>query len=907
MRSITGSTIRRHTSLAAKVANLRILPRAPRFALSALVFTAACAWSATHAVGESITTRSYDNARTGWNQHETVLTPSNVNPSTFHKIGELAVDDKIEASPLFIENVPTSSGPRDLLIVTTTNASVYAFDANTNAQVWFKSLANSVPSLKPAIYERWGITSTPVVDPDTNTLYVIRLGLEQHNGDNHKIYRLHGLNLSDGNDVIQPQVIDGFTVTRHGKFFRNGEQYIRTGLTLWKNPAGQKAIIFGAAGGESPTSANGWIIAYDVAELHGGGAVTPTVWTSTPNGGAGGIWMASQGLAIDENDPNRDIYFATGNGPYHPQFGADDLGESVVRLRYDPNTKTLNNVDWFSPFTDDSRDANHRDQDLGAGGVMLIPNTQSALAGGKDGIFYNVNRNNMGKLQHVNLFQPGFVASFTVTAGFDYLANINQATTTDGVVNTVDGQRTFIPHPADGGRTRHIHGGPVYYTNGAQRFVYVMGENSTLRTFSVSGNILSSTPIAESAPHTRTSGNTAAPGGMAGGFLTVSSNGPSGANGIVWSVAPLKSNWRDPVATVVPVPSVVRAFNAVPTGGTMTELWNSEMDAGDMVGSASKWQPPLVANGKVYVVTYDNKVVIYGLTPPRLKPRDIRRTMILIKGDTQLGQDLFIRGGIDHAFGNSQGRNCPTTDTPAFGDPNRFNCAIRIEHRNTINYGANHEPYPITNRWQVNDRYLDWYGREQFQTYQRLNAGGQGLGEAVGTPLDWTTNDPSVGNAVVRQGFGFLKENQDANLGPNYWMLDVDMDCGTAMEINGVHWFEVKSFITNVPNGWEPDVAQPGAPWVSGNHFAQCGKINIFERGSNAAAFVDFDPANECSFPGTERRCDGSMTQVCGTSGTGAKVWQTAQNCVQNQQLCQPTTGMCCTPSNGPGTNRNCL
>ncbi len=174
-----------------------------------------------------------------------------------------------------------------------------------------------------------------------------------------------------------------------------------------------------------------------------------------------------------------------------------------------------------------------------------------------------------------------------------------------------------------------------------------------------------------------------------------------------------------------------------------------------------------------------------------------------------------------------------------------------------------------------------------------LDASKQDLGEAVGTPLDWTTNDPSVGNAVVRQGFGFLKENQDANLGPNYWMLDVDMDCGMAMEISGVHWFEVKSFITNVPNGWEPDVAQPGAPWVSGNHFAQCGKINIFERGSNAATFLDFDPVNECSFPGTERRCDGSMTQVCGTSGTGAKVWQTAQNCVQNQQLCQPTTGMC--------------
>ena len=107
--------------------------------------------------------------------------------------------------------------------------------------------------------------------------------------------------------------------------------------------------------------------------------------------------MASQGLAIDESDPNRDIYFATGNGPYDEIFGADNLGESVVRLRYDPNANTLNPVDWFAPFTDDSHDDNHKDQDLGAAGVLLVPNSQSVLAGGKEGIFYNVNRTQHGQ------------------------------------------------------------------------------------------------------------------------------------------------------------------------------------------------------------------------------------------------------------------------------------------------------------------------------------------------------------------------------------------------------------------------------------------------------------------------------------------------------------------------------
>ncbi len=432
-----------------------------------------------------------------------------------------------------------------------------------------------------------------------------------------------------------------------------------------------------------------------------------------------------------------------------------------------------------------------------------------------------------------------------------------------------------------------------------------MGENSTLRVFNYSGNTLSSTPIAQSSPHTRTSGNTAAPGGMPGGFLSVSSNGTT--NGIVWSVSPRKSMWRDPAANAIPVPSILRAFNAVPSGGDMVELWNSEMDVTDMVSSASKWQPPLVANGRVYVVTYNNRILVYGITAPRLELRDIRRTMILIKGQTQTGQDMFIRGGIDHAFGISQGRDCPSSGTPAFDN---YNCAVRIEHRNTINFGANHEPYAITNRWQVNDWYLDWYGREEYQTYQRLGANNQPLGLAEGTPLDWTTNNPANGNAVVRNGFGFLKENQDANLGDHYWMLDVNMDCGTAVNIGGIHWFEVKSFITNVPNGWEPDVAQDGRPWVSGNHFAQCGKINIFERGSNSVTFRDFDSVNECSFPDTEQRCDGSIAQVCGTAGSGAKVWQNAQDCVQTRQLCQDdrTTGTCCTPTNGfNGSNRNCL
>src|ERR1700730_10909313 len=72
------------------------------------------------AIAVNVTTRRYDLGRTGWNPIETVLKPSNVTPSTFHRVGELRVDDKIEAAPLFSPGVSTASGPHDLLIVATT-------------------------------------------------------------------------------------------------------------------------------------------------------------------------------------------------------------------------------------------------------------------------------------------------------------------------------------------------------------------------------------------------------------------------------------------------------------------------------------------------------------------------------------------------------------------------------------------------------------------------------------------------------------------------------------------------------------------------------------------------------------------------------------------------------------------
>jgi len=195
----------------------------------------------------------------------------------------------------------------------------------------------------------------------------------------------------------------------------------------------------------------------------------------------------------------------------------------------------------------------------------------------------------------------------------------------------------------------------------------------------------------------------------------------------------------------------------------------------------------------------------------------LSRTIVFIQGTTQSGQDMFIRGGLDHdKFAASHpGQTCTT-------DAATSQCAIPIVHRNLRN--------GTTSPWKQADNFLDWYGRESGQTRESI-----GHGFAEGSAADWTTNNASNPNTVANQGFGFEPLNK---WGDHYWMLDVDMDCSRGiLDANGDRWFEVKTFISNGP-GWEGDVAQTGTPYASRNHFAKCGQISTFRRGSSDAIFT---------------------------------------------------------------------
>ncbi len=851
--------------------------------------------SALRAAPTDVDERSYNQFRTGVNSSEAILTPAVVSSSAnrFHKRFVLPVDGKIEGSPLYAANVTIGGGTHNVVYVGTMHNTVFAFDADTGTLLSARWLGNPVVggdlnALKPqTIHAEWGIAGTPVLDRKNTVLWVVRWGYEGGTiGPTFRLFALNAGNLAQ--DRYGSVLIDGYNV--NGTGFNRWLQNQRAGLALVNKPGGEQAVVVAFGGGEGQGSPSGWVVAFDTARIASGNPVADA-WCSTPNnsagpGGGGGIWMANAAPAVDSNG---DIYVATGNGPYNPEFAQDQLGESLVKLTWTPGAQSsLRTSDWFTPFRDVDRDNFHKDQDLAAGGVIALPDGPGIVAGGKDGIYYNVNRTAMGQRDFTKLVDAPFVATFDYlpwngkTSLFD---DLNQITSTD----------PFTIGHVDGGRTPHIHGTGVYF-NGQ---LFVNGENNVVRVFQQTNGHFGATPVARGTA--TASWGTPSPGGMPGGILSLSANGTS--NGILWVNEAFGNLSGDPAANVAPTPNILRAYDvSTVSSGTLRSIWDSETEPNDRVGAATKFAPPLVANGRVYQATYDNQVVVYGLGASSPTPtRDIRRTVIFVYARATPGQDVFIRGG-------SKG-----------GTP------IRIRHRIWLN--------PHTNTYRWGDAYLDWNGGETGQAQPTGGLGG-------GSPAEWTTSlAQGQGQPFVwTRGFGIADEN---TFGMHYWMLDVDMDCEqTFADSQGRRWFEMKAFmITNLMTqvapspGWEADVSQtsdPPPPYTSGNHMGQCGKVNVFVANypdlpagldPSSAQFLTpsytylapldnrdtNNPAvtgTPCAAPQSEKRCLGNLAQTCQVVG-GGNFFRTVQDCSSSSsggnfvQMCQQSTGQCCTPGFG--------
>lgn len=323
------------------------------------------------------TTAQYDNARTGAATHETVLTPARVKAG-FGRIAVLPVDGDVYAQPLSLH---------DLLIVATENNSVYAFDATTLSTTprWHVNLGPPLafrdtrcPFIRPAV----GITSTPVIDTETGSIYV----LSRTTGAGTYEQTLHRLDVRDGHDLTP-------AVTIHAGVPGSGIDAVNGVVSfdpLRENPRAALLLDHGAvylswASSCDVAPYHGWVMAYDARTLK-----RLAIFNASPDGADAGIWQGDAGLAADSAGR---IYAVTGNGSFDTAGARRrNFGSSVLQLTR--RDSTLSVTDFFTPWNQATLTTD--DEDLGSSGPILVPGHLIVLTG-KDGMTYVVNRNAMGR------------------------------------------------------------------------------------------------------------------------------------------------------------------------------------------------------------------------------------------------------------------------------------------------------------------------------------------------------------------------------------------------------------------------------------------------------------------------------------------------------------------------------
>jgi hypothetical protein len=519
-------------------------------------------------------TQRYDNARSGQNTNETFLTPSNVTVNQFGKLFSLSVDGQVYAQPLYVGGVTIpSQGVHNVVYVETQNDSVYAFDADgqSTTPLWQVSFLNStagvttVPctdvygtkagacDISPII----GITSTPVIDPASGTLYVTAKTREplgsnscSNNGSYNYCYRLHALDMTTGAEKLSGPVLISASVPGTGYDSVNGTVTFsgfralqRPGLLLLN---GTLYLGFGSHGDFDPY--HGWLMAYDATTLQ-----QLAVFCTTPNGQRGAIWLAGGGISADTNTPPN-LYVVTANGTFDYNTGGDDYSDSVLRMQLVTSPSTQFQVlDYFTPANQATLQS--QDLDLGSSPALLLP-TQSGpypnllAIGGKDGRIWLLNRDNLGQYQ----------------------------TNDTGAVEVI---------PEVGSDS--LFGGMTYWNDN----IYVQEDGSYLDQLALSNGTV---------PQSPTYVSEAELAGFPNPLPVVSSNGTT--NGVLWLVV---KDTGTGLATLW-------AFD--PTDVSNTLLYDSLQAANnrDLEGTFVKFAVPTVANGKVYVATA-TEVDVFGLLP----------------------------------------------------------------------------------------------------------------------------------------------------------------------------------------------------------------------------------------------------------------------------------------------------
>jgi hypothetical protein len=570
-----------------------------------------------------VLTERYDNARSGANLKETTLTPNNVNRDHFGKLAFRIVDGNIYAQPLIVSQAKVAGRAANIAIIATEHNSVYAFDAEDTAaepggQESAKALWHTGPAVLGTHMESQdlskkfgvscvdittevGITSTPVIQltktssPKEGLIFVVA---KSKNGKN-AVQKLFTLSMADGTKVSETVISGDVKVPGSGAkvTFDPFLQLNRPALLL------QGSTLYIAFGGHCDQSNyHGWVFAYDVSNPMAPKRVAVFADTLTPRGandkkGRAGIWMSGQGPAVDDAG---NIYLATGDGSNN---GRTDFGNSVLNIKLAAGGIQV--TDWFTPRKGAAFDADRLttfDADLGSGGAVPLPNSHLLLAGGKEGRMFLIDRNDMG-----HGAKPALHDFQVTNTPFNKVAT-----------PTAAGDIFFW----------NIHGSPVIWRRPGQMFAYLMGEEDHLKQYKLipdtgpggaGWKFESDTPFhtsKESAPlpnppnglpNTPNRGDIVMPGG----FLSISADGNKDGTGIVWATMPFADN-----ANLNVVRGVLRAFDASDVSNNANgQLWSSEDEniPADGLGMFAKFCPPTVANGKVYVATFQQERVDNGV------------------------------------------------------------------------------------------------------------------------------------------------------------------------------------------------------------------------------------------------------------------------------------------------------
>ncbi|MBI1788414.1 MAG: hypothetical protein HYR60_12805 [Acidobacteria bacterium] len=527
----------------------------------------------------NILTQHNNPQRTGANTGETRLTTQNVKSGDFGKLWEYPVRGRIYAQPLYVTiDRPGPNPVTHMVIVATAENWVYAFSADSNspAPLWRFDAGSANVALAARVYlddggqkhgqditPTVGIIGTPVIDLENLTMYFV--AMTQETGQDRFAHTLHAIDITNGVSKGR-QLITGSV--EGGGTFNSHRQNQRAALALVKDPALGDRVYVAWSGFGDIRPYDGFVMSYGTMNSPNPlkklaqfqvARFNPTLGSRHKRGG---IWHSGGGPAID--DRGNALYVVTGDGDSRNNHAGRDFDSSTVRLDLG-----LRVQDYYTPSYQNF--LNENDLDLSVAGPM-IPEDQPDAQGrpvkllvhaGKAGIVYVLNRDRLGRFhEHSN----------------DIIQELQAFPTADDLEHQME--------------PSHIHTTPVYWRapDGGRVYVasdYNLGirahlfQNEKLGTLPVASNFFPRAPISQ---------------------MSLSSNGSQAGTGILWAIS-------SPTGLVATYPGILYAFDAE----TLEMIYSSETHPFDRLGDYPRFNAPTIADGKAFVPTFTNKLVVYGL------------------------------------------------------------------------------------------------------------------------------------------------------------------------------------------------------------------------------------------------------------------------------------------------------